>query len=81
MKVIVELKGEVTGSDLVSPDDAQTVKKVSKTPADPEREAIINSLAAMGYDRKSVESAVDAVTKEGLSVSERTVLTLKALSK
>lgn len=64
-------------------DDAPkaTKKTEKKTPADPDREAIVNSLTAMGYDRRMVESAIDAVSAEGLSVGERTVLTLKALSK
>lgn len=81
LKVIVELKGEVTGSDIISEKDANSSKKVAKKPSDPDREAISNSLCAMGYDRRMVESAIDAVSAEGLTVGERTVLTLKALSK
>lgn len=83
LKVIVELKGEVSGSDLVTPEDMAKASKKSekKPPADADREAIVNSLTAMGYDRRMVESAIDAVSAEGLTVGERTVLTLKALSK
>ncbi len=81
LKVIVELKGEVTGSDIIFEKDANSSKKAAKKPVDPDREAIANSLSAMGYDRRTVETALDAVSAEGLTVGERTVLTLKALSK
>ncbi len=81
LKVIVELKGEVNGSDIISEKDSNPSKKAMKKPVDPDREAIANSLSAMGYDRRMVETALDAVSAEGLTVGERTVLTLKALSK
>lgn len=82
LKVIVELKDEVSGSDIVAQDGFGTSeRKSAKKSSDPDREAISNSLCAMGYDRRMVESALDAVSAEGLTVGERTVLTLKALSK
>lgn len=81
LKVIVELKGEVTGTDLISSDEPKSQKKTAKVSADPDRDAIVNSLVAMGYDRRMAETAIDAVSAEGLTVGERTVLTLRALSK
>lgn len=84
LKVIVELKGEVSGSDIVAsgePTPAKTAKRSEKTSSDPDREAILASLVSMGYDRRMVENALDAVSAEGLSIGERTVLTIRALSK
>ncbi|MDQ1343363.1 MAG: holliday junction helicase RuvA [Patescibacteria group bacterium] len=82
LKVIVELKSEVSGSDIIASDtESKSEKRTKKSPSDVDKEAILLSLTSMGYDRRAVEAAIDAVAPEGLSVGERTVLTLKALSK
>lgn len=82
LKVIVELKNEVSGSDLIAADESpKTPKRATKVPEDPDREAILASLVSMGYDRRSVELAIDALPAEALTVGERTVLTLRALAK
>lgn len=84
LKVIVELKGEVSGGDIVAgaaESPSASVRRGAKVSEDPERDAIVASLASMGYDRRQVETALDAVSAEGGSVQERTVRTLRALSK
>lgn len=82
LKVIVELKSEVSGSDIVAADESpKNAKRAAKAPEDPDREAILASLVSMGYDRRSVELAIDSLPPEALTVGERTVMTLRALSK
>lgn len=82
LKVIVELKGEVSVGDVVTtPSDPAISRKSAKASADPDRDAIVATLVSMGYDRRQVEIALDVVTVPGASVQERTVLTLRALSK
>ncbi len=81
LKVIVELKNEVSGSDIagMSEPDARVAKPASKLDAD--TETVLASLAAMGYDRKAVLRVLEDPSMEGLDVREKTVAAIRSLAR
>jgi Holliday junction DNA helicase RuvA len=80
LKVIVELKNEISGEEIVAMDDVPK-GGTKKTPKDPQRENILASLVAMGYDRKLVERVLEEPELQGKSLEETTVAAIRAMAR
>ena len=80
LKVIVELKNEVSGEDIASAASdsapARTAKR-NENPTDP----IAASLISMGYDRREVENALASLPSETVSTEAKTVAVLRMLAR